>query len=510
MAGLLSSGDVTTLKIILKKDLLLTAAAVASVVILSSDVVRAASDKYDFVSLFSSNTALSQFGVTVPSLNNLGVAAYVRTANHTPTLFRHDGTVETIVAAGAVVSGARHADINDNGAIVVGKDSGQLNRFNPDGTVTLLATADGTGLADYAYFDGVFPSINNSGQVAALVATNDETPPTGADDSQIRRFGGASDPLVGGTLIDTVGNPLNPGDTRFSFGDPDINDAGVVAYKAQEASPKFVSVFSGDGTGTPTAAADLSVLNGNSGSEASINNSGAVAAGQAGGVLTTPGGVVNIIDDGTTGNFQSTGRVAFNNCNHVVFEAVVRETGEQGLFTGADEVNNKVLQAGDSVLGGTVREIRFFRDGFNDRGQIVFLMQTETAQQQNVSHVVLATPKRSLDVDCNGTAEALTDGILVLRFLFGFTSGSLIGDNVVGPSCTRCMAPEIEGYLQVMGLLLDADGNGQTDALTDGILVLRFLFQFTGEALVGGGAVAADCTRCAADEIEAFLQELLP
>jgi hypothetical protein len=54
------------------------------------------------------------------------------------------------------------------------------------------------------------------------------------------------------------------------------------------------------------------------------------------------------------------------------------------------------------------------------------------------------------------------------------------------------------------------DGNGQTDALTDGILVLRFLFQFTGEALVGGDVVAPDCTGCTDEEIEPFLNGLMP
>jgi len=116
----------------------------------------------------------------------------------------------------------------------------------------------------------------------------------------------------------------------------------------------------------------------------------------------------------------------------------------------------------------------------------------------------------SFDMDGNGQADALTDGILALRFLFQFTGDSLIGGNVVAPDCTRCTAREIEDYLRDMGLLLDVDGNGKTDALTDGILVLRFLFQFTGDALIGGDVVAPDCTRCTAEEIEPFLQGLMP
>jgi len=114
----------------------------------------------------------------------------------------------------------------------------------------------------------------------------------------------------------------------------------------------------------------------------------------------------------------------------------------------------------------------------------------------------------NLDVDANGTADALTDGILALRFLFLFTGETLVSGNVVASDCVRCAAAEIEGFLQ--GLMLDVDGNGTADALTDGILILRYLFQFRGETLVAGDVVATDCTRCIAEEIEGFLGALQP
>jgi hypothetical protein len=57
--------------------------------------------------------------------------------------------------------------------------------------------------------------------------------------------------------------------------------------------------------------------------------------------------------------------------------------------------------------------------------------------------------------------------------------------------------------------VLDIDGNGDTDALTDGLLVLRFLFGFTGTPLIGGAVDAVDCTRCDAGAIQGYLQTLL-
>jgi len=52
---------------------------------------------------------------------------------------------------------------------------------------------------------------------------------------------------------------------------------------------------------------------------------------------------------------------------------------------------------------------------------------------------------------------------------------------------------------------LDVDGNGLVEPLADGLLVLRFLFGFSGDTLITG-AVGAGCTRCDAASIEAYLE----
>jgi hypothetical protein len=50
---------------------------------------------------------------------------------------------------------------------------------------------------------------------------------------------------------------------------------------------------------------------------------------------------------------------------------------------------------------------------------------------------------------------------------------------------------------------------GAVDPLTDGLLFLRYLFGFRGGILTAG-AVAGNCTRCTAAQIEAFIDGLLP
>jgi hypothetical protein len=116
-------------------------------------------------------------------------------------------------------------------------------------------------------------------------------------------------------------------------------------------------------------------------------------------------------------------------------------------------------------------------------------------------------PLATLDVDGNGVLDPLTDGLLVLRDHFGFTGTSLT-NAAVGGNCSRCDGTSITNYLTGLGLILDIDNNGVLDPLTDGLLTLRFLFGFTGASLTNN-AVAGNCvTRCDAATILTYLQTL--
>jgi hypothetical protein len=55
---------------------------------------------------------------------------------------------------------------------------------------------------------------------------------------------------------------------------------------------------------------------------------------------------------------------------------------------------------------------------------------------------------------------------------------------------------------------IDVDGDGENLPLTDGLLVLRYLFGFTGPALITGAVDLTDCTRCDATSILAFLDSI--
>ncbi len=117
-------------------------------------------------------------------------------------------------------------------------------------------------------------------------------------------------------------------------------------------------------------------------------------------------------------------------------------------------------------------------------------------------------PGGALDIDGNGRADALTDGLLMMRYLFGFRGQTLVA-GAVASDCTRCSDSAIAARIGQVADQLDVDANGQLDALTDGLLLIRYLFGFRGEALIAG-AVGVGCTRCDAAGIGAQSAKLLP
>jgi hypothetical protein len=119
-------------------------------------------------------------------------------------------------------------------------------------------------------------------------------------------------------------------------------------------------------------------------------------------------------------------------------------------------------------------------------------------------------PISILDVDGDGDAEPLTDGLLILRWRFGFTGSTLITAALDVGSCTRCTAPAIEAYLASILASLDIDGDNEIAALTDGLLILRWLFGFNGPSLIAGAVDVVNCTRCTTNQIEGYLQGLAP
>jgi hypothetical protein len=114
----------------------------------------------------------------------------------------------------------------------------------------------------------------------------------------------------------------------------------------------------------------------------------------------------------------------------------------------------------------------------------------------------------SWDFDKDGNADALTDGLLLLRYTFDLT-GAALTDSAIAQASVLTPEQVQDNVAAATASFADIDGNGNVDALTDGLMLLRYLFNLTGDALIDS-AVAGDATRTTAADIEAYIQSYMP
>ncbi|UVW34028.1 hypothetical protein NYF23_08255 [SAR92 clade bacterium H455] len=112
-----------------------------------------------------------------------------------------------------------------------------------------------------------------------------------------------------------------------------------------------------------------------------------------------------------------------------------------------------------------------------------------------------------LDIDGNGKYDALTDGILLLRGMFGLTDTVLI-NGALASDATYTTGVEIASEIDGLGDSIDIDGNGTADALTDGLVILRYLFGLRDDVLING-VIASNATLSDASDISAKIESLM-
>jgi hypothetical protein len=122
----------------------------------------------------------------------------------------------------------------------------------------------------------------------------------------------------------------------------------------------------------------------------------------------------------------------------------------------------------------------------------------------------VAPPLGTLNVDKSSAPayDPLTDGVLVLRYMFG-VRGEALTTSALAASAQRNDPVAIANYLDTMLISLDVDNNGTVDALTDGMLILRYMFGLRGDALITG-AIGAGASPASATAIELRIQSLMP
>lgn len=119
------------------------------------------------------------------------------------------------------------------------------------------------------------------------------------------------------------------------------------------------------------------------------------------------------------------------------------------------------------------------------------------------------SPPLNLDIDGNASTKAFSDGLLIMRYLFSLSGTGLTGAINSPGTPARTTPADVLQYLTNLRPMLDVDGDGAVDAATDGVMLVRYLFGFRGSALIDN-AVSTTARRTTATAIEAYIASVLP
>ena len=199
--------------------------------------------------------------------------------------------------------------------------------------------------------------------------------------------------------------------------------------------------------------------------------------------------------------------------------AIVVDTDGDGVFNrfDNDDDNDGVEDVSDQFPYDSRYSMDSDGDGMADAWEILYGLDPnnplDASSDQDIDGTTAAeefiagsVPVGTLDIDGDGQFDGLADGMLILRHLFGFSDDQLI-DGSIAADALYTSASQIEQRIDALGDRVDIDGDNQLDALTDGLLILRYLLGYEGAALVEG-AVSEQGTRRQPADIETYLQSL--
>ena len=141
--------------------------------------------------------------------------------------------------------------------------------------------------------------------------------------------------------------------------------------------------------------------------------------------------------------------------------------------------------SGDSYEAHTSISLRLFSCCFASRAITKLLSLRVALVAALFASLVSPTMHATcnFDIDGNGRPEALTDGLLLIRSMLGLT-GDALTQGALGVGATRTLTADLQTFIASQDYNLD--GNTVQDVSTDGLLALRYLFGFRGDALTAG------------------------
>jgi hypothetical protein len=132
---------------------------------------------------------------------------------------------------------------------------------------------------------------------------------------------------------------------------------------------------------------------------------------------------------------------------------------------------------------------------------------TAAGYEFSSDNYVLDIVSATWDIDGNGKADALTDGLTLLKASFGLSGQLMIEGSIATDS--NMTLEDIEGSMDKAMTIADIDDSGDVDALTDGLMVLRYLFDVKDSGLTEG-AIGSGAKREAHQAIVDHLEKHMP
>lgn len=322
------------------------------------------------------NVADSTYGLSgfsqFPAINNQGSVAFLATQGTDQKVFRWERRSLKEIASTATKPFASFSDnlaMNDAGVVCYRADLSTGPRaagiFTSDGvaTKTIVNSVD----QGFPGFGMGIASINASGTVAFQAFTS------GFRSNVIFTGDGGSITPV----LDTLTSDFD------TFGAVAINDSGKIVFEGIEKDgTEGVFLFKPSRDGQRTSANVIDILDTNNPNffqfgDPVINNAGVVADFAAGGlmleVFSGNGKALTARNDPTNHPFIDVEHPSLNNHGAVAFSAL-EANGDQDIFV---ELTGKaslisLLRTGDPLFGSTVVGLEVGRFGFNDHFQLAF------------------------------------------------------------------------------------------------------------------------------------------
>ncbi|MDA7744232.1 cadherin repeat domain-containing protein [Porticoccaceae bacterium] len=186
-----------------------------------------------------------------------------------------------------------------------------------------------------------------------------------------------------------------------------------------------------------------------------------------------------------------------------VFEYQMTDT-ESSVVYSLSNASDEDLEI-DSATGIVVLNSELDNESVYEYSFTVVATDSEGNSSSQDVNVNVNVVRNFLDIDENGNVDALTDGLTLLKYAFGFRNNDMFGDSIATDSTLTY--PQIESKIYHNSLVFDVDGDGFLGALSDGLLILRYLFGLRDDALTNG-VVSEYAERNSYDEIINYLDAL--